>query len=94
MLLILFKDELKHFDHKISKHKHYVQEMEDSERLLKQGHGHRKEKHDSLVEKAKEHARWVRTFHSLMSFLCGKSTITALCIGQVLAPKVFKVYQT
>ena len=67
----MLKDELKHFDHKIRKHKYYVQEVEDSERLLQQGLEHRKEKHNSLVEKAKEHARWVRTFYSLMSFLYG-----------------------
>ncbi|XP_029191977.1 alpha-2-macroglobulin receptor-associated protein-like [Acropora millepora] len=58
------KDELKHFDHKIRKHKYYVQEVEDSERLLQQGLEHRKEKHNSLVEKAKEHARWVKKMHS------------------------------
>jgi len=44
------------------KHKHFVEEVEDSQRLLNEGHHHLKDKHETLVKKAKEHGRWVRTF--------------------------------
>lgn len=60
------KEELKHFERKINKHKHYVEELGDSARLLREGHDHLKEKHDSLVEKAKEHARWVKKMHATL----------------------------
>ena len=60
--LLSTQNELHHFDHKILKHKHFEEEARDSKRLLKDGHQHLQDKHDSLVKKAKEHGRWVRTF--------------------------------
>lgn len=61
-----FKDELHHFDHKILKHKHFQEEVEDSQHLLKNGDPNLKDKHDTLVKKAKEHGRWVKKMHSTL----------------------------
>lgn len=60
------KNELQHFDHKIMKHKHFVEEVEDSQQLLNEGHHHLKDKHETLVKKAKEHGRWVKKMHSTL----------------------------
>lgn len=43
------------------KYKHFREEADDSRRLLNDGHHHLKDKHDTLVKKAEEHGRWVRT---------------------------------
>lgn len=63
------KQELFHFDHKILKHKQFQEEAEHSHRLVKDGHHHLKEKHETLLKKAQEHGKWVRTlFENQFSF--------------------------
>ena len=57
----LFQQELFHFDHKIMKHKHFKEEAEHSQRLVDEGHHQMKEKHETLLKKAEDHGKWVRT---------------------------------
>ena len=53
------QEELKHFDHKIAKHKHYQEQADESRKMMQEGHVHLREKHEKFQKKADEHGRWV-----------------------------------
>ena len=71
------------------KHKHFVEEVEDSKRLLKDGHHHLKDKHETLVKKAKEHGRWVRTFLLYIEDLNKESEWFNLILGSIFISRNF-----
>ncbi|XP_031552181.1 alpha-2-macroglobulin receptor-associated protein-like [Actinia tenebrosa] len=60
------KDELKHFDHKISKHEHFKKQVEKTERMLKAGEKVDHQTHKNAIKKAKEHGRYVKKLHSTL----------------------------